>query len=267
MNTGKVGHCGTLDPFASGLLIALTGAATRTASLFTGLEKTYRAKMLLGSETDTLDPEGVVVNTTPVPKLSDLESVIPSFTGTIEQTPPAYSAIKINGQRSYDLARRGQVPEMKSRTVTIRQLILTSWDPPVISFDVICSSGTYIRSLARDIAAAAGSCGSLLELERVSIGPFCLNESVFPQDFDPVKDLHPVGDPLSRVVHSVTLVVEDPVDIIRLFNGQTIFLKDRTDIFAAGTYILVNNSHGKLVSLLLREESGTRILFVLTNLR
>ena len=172
LKTGKVGHTGTLDKFASGLLIVLVGGALKLSSWFTNCDKQYIGKIYLGAETSTLDPEGEVTLKAPCPSCADLERVLPQFTGFIMQAPPAYSAIHINGRRASDLARSGKIPEMKMRPVTVYQLELQSYNPPFAEIFVHCSSGTYIRSLARDIALAAGSCAHLTSLVRTKVAGF-----------------------------------------------------------------------------------------------
>jgi len=172
LGTGKVGHTGTLDKFAHGLLIVLVGKALRLSQWFTACDKKYKGRIYFGIETDTLDPEGAKIAEAALPSKNDIEKVLSQFTGSILQAPPAYSAIHVNGKRASDLARAGLQPEMKKRPVTIHKLELLSWEPPFADIFVHCSSGTYIRSLARDIALAAGSRAHLSELQRTHIGGF-----------------------------------------------------------------------------------------------
>ncbi|MCL2264451.1 MAG: tRNA pseudouridine(55) synthase TruB [Treponema sp.] len=182
LGTGKVGHTGTLDKFAQGLLIVLAGKALRLSQWFSHCDKKYIGKIQFGIETDTLDPEGKIIAEAPVPCREEAEKVFTQFTGDIMQEPPVYSAIHVNGRRASSLAREAslqdgnscKLPEMKKRKVTIYKLELLSWDPPFAEIFVHCSSGTYIRSLARDIASAAGSRGYLCELVRTQVAGFCL---------------------------------------------------------------------------------------------
>jgi len=176
--TGKVGHTGTLDKFASGLLLILVGRGVKLAPLFSGCDKEYTATVRFGEETETLDPEGAVVAQSPLPAREAVEAVLDSFRGEILQAPPAYSAIHIGGKRAHELAREGKVPEMKKRPVTIHALEIVSWSPPEMVMRVRCSAGTYIRSLARDIALAAGSRAHLTALVRTSVGVFRVEDSV-----------------------------------------------------------------------------------------
>jgi len=179
LGTGKVGHTGTLDKFASGLLIVLAGRALRLSRWFTHCDKKYIGKIRFGEETDTLDPEGKIIAEAAVPSREDVEKVLSGFTGDIMQAPPAYSAIHIDGKRASDLSRGGKEIKMKERKVTIFKLELLSWEPPFAEIFVHCSSGTYIRSLARDIALAAGSRGHLCELKRTHVGGFNLDTEEF----------------------------------------------------------------------------------------
>jgi len=176
--TGKVGHTGTLDKFASGLLLVLVGRGVKLIPLFINCTKEYTADILFGEETDTLDPEGTVVAKGELPSREAIEAVLESFRGEILQSPPAYSAKHINGRRSYELAREGKEPEMKKQQVTVHELALVSWSPPIGRILVRVSSGTYIRSLARDIALAAGTRARLSSLHRNMVGPFRLEDAV-----------------------------------------------------------------------------------------
>jgi len=186
LGTGKVGHTGTLDKFASGLLIVLVGRALRLSKWFLNCDKKYRGKICFGSETDTLDPEGEVIAEAALPSCEDVKNVLSRFTGEILQEPPAYSAIHVNGQRASSLARNGAMPEMKKRPVTVYELELLSWQPPYADIFVHCSSGTYIRSLARDIALGAGSRAHLKELTRTQVAGFTL-EDVNACDVKPIS--------------------------------------------------------------------------------
>lgn len=174
----KTGHAGTLDKFAEGLLIVLTGSLTRLNPLFSGMDKKYVGTLYFGEETDTLDPEGLVIRKTDIPTLSMIESVLPMFRGRIEQTPPVYSAVHVNGKRAYKEARAGNALVIPSRSLDIHSLEILDWRPPLLDISVHCSKGTYIRSLARDIGAATGSAAYLSRLVRTAIGQFELTESV-----------------------------------------------------------------------------------------
>lgn len=168
----KVGHAGTLDRFASGLMIVLVGNATRLNPLFSSMDKSYEALVSFGAETDTLDPDGSVVRTAPVPDEQTVDSVLPSFTGVMMQRPPEYSAVHVGGRRAYRNAVRGIDFEMPERQVEVFSLEKLSFDGSGLRIRVHVSKGTYIRSLARDIGQSCGSAAHLQELRRISIGPY-----------------------------------------------------------------------------------------------
>lgn len=169
----KVGHTGTLDPFATGLLILLAGKATKKAPELTKKDKVYEATIRLGETSTTGDPEGEIAKTgAKLPTKSEIEKVLQQFTGKIEQRPPAFSAIKINGQRAYKLARAGKDFEIPTRTVEIYELELISYDAPELKIRTHVSSGTYIRTLAEDIGKALG-CGAYCStLRRTKIADY-----------------------------------------------------------------------------------------------
>ncbi len=189
LGSSRIGHAGTLDKFATGLLVAMAGAYTRLAGYVQAGEKLYRGVARFGAETETLDPEGRVVAEAPAPSRELIDSVLPRFIGQIMQAPPAFSAVHVDGERAYELALSGRAPEMKERPVTIRSLRLLSYDGRDAVLELRCSSGTYVRSLARDLALACGSRAHLVALERLEIGPFSLEDAVSPRDFDPESDL------------------------------------------------------------------------------
>ncbi|GHU23739.1 hypothetical protein FACS1894172_07090 [Spirochaetia bacterium] len=176
-STPKVGHTGTLDKFASGLLVVLMERALKLARYFSDCDKEYTGTIRFGAETDTLDPEGAVIAEADPPELDRLLQVLPDFRGDIVQRPPEYSAIHIGGKRASALARAGTTVEMPARPVTIHALELLSYKKPDAKIRVHCSKGTYIRSLARDIGGAAGSCGHLIELTRTAVAGFSLEQA------------------------------------------------------------------------------------------
>lgn len=187
--TRRVGHAGTLDKFARGLLIVLVGRSTRMAQWFSGSDKVYEAEASFGTQTDTLDPEGDVVASAPPPGRAALLAVLDAFRGPILQAPPLYSAVHVDGKRAHELARSGADVEMEARPVEIRSLELLSYDEgnsgeALARLRVACSKGTYIRSLARDIALAAGSRAHLVGLERLSVAGFSAADAVDPLSGD-----------------------------------------------------------------------------------
>jgi tRNA pseudouridine55 synthase len=179
--TRRVGHAGTLDPAAVGVLPVCLGQATRMVEYLGATGKEYRAAITFGVETTTYDAEGEVVATHPLPPDLDAEkivAVLPRFTGTIMQVPPLYSALKVQGRRLYDIARAGEQVEIAARPVRIDALHVIAWASPTLTLDVACGAGTYIRSLAHDLGAALG-CGAMLAaLTRTRVGPFTRAHSI-----------------------------------------------------------------------------------------
>jgi tRNA pseudouridine55 synthase len=179
-NTFKVGHAGTLDPFATGLLIVLLGQGTKLSRFLMSGAKRYLATVRLGIETDTLDGTGEVTRVSEVPELGELsiKQGIQTFIGEIEQVPPFFSAVKVGGKRAYQLARRGESIKLARRKVTVHALEVKSILLPDLTIEVVCSSGTYIRSLAMDLGKALGTGGHLKSLRRFASGPFSVDEGV-----------------------------------------------------------------------------------------
>jgi len=180
LGTRKVGHTGTLDPFATGVLPVAVNDGTKAIPFLDEGVKCYEAVMQLGVATDTLDMTGAVIRTAdwlPVTR-EKIESVLKRFTGHISQIPPMYSAIKLDGQPLYKLARQGQVVERSAREIDIHSLELLAFAPPFVSFRVVCSRGTYVRTLADDMGELLGCGGALKELRRSASGPFAISASV-----------------------------------------------------------------------------------------
>lgn len=191
----RIGHAGTLDPFATGLLIVAVGReSTRELETYVGMDKTYEATFVIGATTETLDPEGAVVVDTKSPPVLPISgeviaNAIQSLTGPIAQIPPMYSAIKMGGKKLYELARKGIEVERKPRNVTIHSFEIIGESrgvgPIEIDVRIRCSSGTYIRALARDLAAALGTTGYVTALRRTSIGDLRVENAVAPGDITP----------------------------------------------------------------------------------
>ncbi len=176
----RAGHTGTLDPRASGVLVVLIGPAVRLSEFVSAEDKRYQATIRLGSSTDTFDAEGVVTEPEVDVDVSreQFTELLTEFVGEIEQTPPAYSAVRVNGQRAYDMARRGEEFELTPRIIHVHSLELLEWALPEVVVDVHCSSGTYIRSLANDIGEKLGTGAHLVGLRRSRSGRFTLRDAV-----------------------------------------------------------------------------------------
>lgn len=181
----KVGHGGTLDPFAEGVLIIGTGKDTKKLTSITGADKTYKARICLGEITDTLDTEGQVIEAKLVPEINtdDIHKVLDSFLGTSCQIPPMFSAKKVNGQRLYKLARKNIEVKRDPVQINIKSIGLLDYLDHSLSFSVTCSKGTYIRVLGKDIAEKLGTVGYLKSLVRTQVGPYSIDDSKTIEEF------------------------------------------------------------------------------------
>lgn len=181
----KVGHTGTLDPFATGLLILLANKATKLSNQFLKLDKWYEATICLGKTSTTGDPEGEITeqNTEKVPTLEEVKAVVNQFVGQITQTVPAFSAVKINGQRAYQLARRGEAVSMPTRQIEIYAIEILSYNYPELIIRTHVSSGTYIRTLGEDIGKTLGVGAYLTALRRTQVGDYQIENAVKLSDF------------------------------------------------------------------------------------
>jgi len=193
----KVGHAGTLDPLASGVLIVCVGAATRLVECIQRMTKTYHAVILLGARSDTLDADGRVtaVESPRVPSEQEVQQAVAGHVGMVAQLPPEFSALRVKGQRAYDLARAGQAVDLKPRLVRIDRAELLAYRWPRLELEIDCGAGTYIRSVARDVGETLG-CGGLIEkLVRTRIGPFELETAADPMNLTRetlAEKLHPL---------------------------------------------------------------------------
>ncbi len=189
LNTNKVGHTGTLDSFADGLLVVLSGHLTHLVPHITGFTKVYQAVICFGKETDTLDPSGNIIRldtfeNTSAPSKKQIEDILEKFTGVLLQTPPVYSALHVNGQRASDIVRSGKKIQLEPRQIVVYKNVLLDYKAPSLDdscsyalLEITCSKGTYIRALARDMAYALGTCAHLVALRRVAVGPFLLKDA------------------------------------------------------------------------------------------
>lgn len=185
----KAGHAGTLDPLATGILPIALGEATKTVSAIQDGEKLYRFAIKWGEETTTDDTEGEVVERSAVrPDAETIRAMLPAFTGEVMQTPPAFSAIKVDGERAYDLARAGEEVILASRPVYIASLTLLEHKGDISRLEMTCEKGTYVRALARDLARALGTRGHVVELHRAAVGPFTDLKSITIEDLEAATD-------------------------------------------------------------------------------
>lgn len=221
----KVGHAGTLDPFATGVLIALVGDATRLSSLAMALPKEYVARVRFGWQTDTLDPEGEIV--AECDPGEERELPLAQFVGEIEQMPPAYSALKVDGQRAYALARRGETPDLEARRVFVYDLE-ADLDWPEATLRIRCGAGTYIRAIARDLGEAIGLPASLVSLRRTAIGPYSTDEQWHsPESLVDATDLPKIAltaDEALRFVTGQAVACERKGRVAALLEGRLLGL-------------------------------------------
>lgn len=195
----KCGHCGTLDPMATGLLPVMCGKATKLCSYLTDGDKAYRAVLRFGIETDTHDITGNVIETDGKPvSFEEIQAVLPRFIGRIRQIPPAYSAIKVGGQALYKLAREGKTAEIPEREITIYSIVTVDFSGKELIMDIECSKGTYIRSLCRDIARALGTVGTMSALTRTSACGWSVEDAVLPDCPDIERHIISMDDALSK---------------------------------------------------------------------
>lgn len=219
----QIGHSGTLDPMATGVLVLCVGKATRLLEYLTGLPKIYQAGISLGATTDTYDATGTIIDQHALPELSTeaLEQTLDEFRGEIMQTPPAYSAIKRNGEAQYKRARRGEEVVLDARPVTVYELSLVDFGDGVIQIRLTCSAGTYVRSIAHDLGVVLGCGAHLSSLRRMAVGPFGIDQAVTLQQLAE-EDWHRFLLPPSAAVAHLPRVDLAEGEASRLIHGLSI---------------------------------------------
>jgi tRNA pseudouridine55 synthase len=257
-NAQKAGHAGTLDPLATGILPIALGEGTKTVPFLMNADKTYRFTVAWGTTTASFDREGAVTATSDVrPTAAEVEAVLPRFVGEIEQVPPAFSAIKVDGERAYDLAREGVEVELAARKVRIDSARITDApDADRVEIEIDCGKGTYVRALARDLAELLGACGHVSALRRLRVGAFTEDRAI---TLDSLEDLCDRGAALEALLPVETALDDIPAlaltaeDAFRLTQGRSVVLlprqvetlKDRL----AGSRTVSATHGGKLVAL------------------
>ncbi len=245
----KIGHCGTLDPAADGLLLLTVGHATRLTRFLIKAPKVYVGQIQFGTTTDTYDAEGEITAQAPIDDLSRqaIEAAMPQFEGKIAQLPPAYSAKKVNGVKLYELARRGEEVPRESREVTVYEFVATGdLVDGRISFRLGCASGTYARSLAYDLGEVLGCGGHLASLRRTSVGPFEVSEALtldeLARRLEADEDLDGGWYPFDSIPLPFDQITADPQQQRRLQHGQTILVRDLAS--EEGDWVkLINQRH------------------------
>ncbi len=253
----RAGHAGTLDPLASGCLPIALGEATKTVPFVMDSRKIYSFTVQWGQERDTDDAHGRITATSEArPDRATIEALIPRYTGTIEQVPPQYSAIKIDGERAYDLARDGETVDLQARPVEIHSLELVNLpDPDTAEFKALCGKGTYVRSLARDIGRALGCLGHIKALRREAVGAFGENAMISLEQLSAMCHRAAAGEasladallPVETALDDIPALAIGRADAARLQRGQAVLLRGRdAPIFRGAVYVTVS---GQLVAL------------------
>jgi len=219
----KLGHAGTLDPLASGVLVVCVGAATRLIEYVQRMPKCYTGTFLLGctSPTDDVDGQVTELESPPIPTLEEIVQAAGRFKGRILQRPPAFSAIKVGGRRAYELARRGQLVQLKPRPVTVERLEVRAYEYPELTLEVGCGRGTYVRSLGRDLAESLGTAAVMSALLRTAVGGFCIAESADPRQLTGENWRDYLLPPV-HAVESLPRIELSAEEILPIRHGRTI---------------------------------------------
>ena len=235
----KLGHAGTLDPLATGILPIALGEATKTIPFVQDSDKVYRFTVAWGAATTTDDREGDIINRSDKrPSRAAIEAILPQFTGEIEQVPPQFSAIKIDGQRAYDLARKGEEVTIKSRPVNVYGLTILSITTDSTEFELACSKGTYVRSIARDMGEILGCFGHVSALRRLAVGNFTEETAISLDEFAKMMQNSPPDQvllPVETALDDIPALAMTATEITRIRQGQTVRFLSRQDFdrFAA----------------------------------
>lgn len=247
----KAGHGGTLDPEAAGVLLVCLGEATKIIPFLAGLEKEYEGALRFGEETDTCDRWGTVTATAPTAHLGRalVEEKMKEFTGAILQRPPMYSALKVRGERLYDLARRGEKVDRERREVVVREFSLLEWEDRGIAFRVRCGSGTYVRALCRDLGRACGSAAHMTALTRTAVGPFRREGGLTLKELEetPQDDLPLIG--MVEALGHLPLIVADAAVEADVRHGKRVLPPALPEEIEAGEPARLVDEKGSLVAI------------------
>lgn len=267
----KVGHTGTLDPLATGLLVLCIGGTTRLQSYLTGMDKTYEGEIRFGWATDTYDaqgePQGEEID-------HDIESVdfapfLDRFLGELDQMPPAFSAKKIDGQRAYKLARKGETPKLEPKRVTVHSIEALGKNGSLLRFRTRCSAGTYVRSIAHELGEALGTGAHLASLRRTEIGDFEVSDALRSDQLHQIEREQIFQPPHFKTFKEIRLpfgnLMIDPMQESKLLNGQSVVAKPQEGSFGEDDLVSILNTGGELIAIalvkeVLREDGGPIVL-------
>lgn len=262
--TRRVGHTGTLDPMATGVLVLLVGVATRLSRFVMHGDKHYQGVVRLGTTTTTYDATGETVQQRPVNvDRADIDRALSHYIGEIPQIPPMYAAIKVQGRKLYEIAREGKEVEREPRRVTIHQLDVIGWEPPDLKLDVVCSAGTYIRSLAFDLGEELGCGGHLRALRRLRSGPFMVAEA---HSLEKLEHLEATGQIDTAILPPRSALATMPQVSLTSEQEQAVRYGQTIPLTLAGNPepVQAHNANGRLIAVLIRaDESGYRPTLVL----
>lgn len=255
LNFRKIGHTGTLDPAATGLLVLCLGGATRLQSYLMGMDKTYEGTIRFGWATDTYDAAGNATGETVDRSIDevDLEPAIDRFRGVIQQVPPAFSAKKIQGVRAYELARKGEAPALEARQVEVFEFRLTKVEGAMAHFRIRCSAGTYVRSIAHELGAAIGIPAHLASLRRTAIGDLEVVAALSTAEFATMTRQEILGSssfvPLAEVSLPLERVVIDPLQEGKIASGQTVITRTDASGIARNDLVCLSSLRGELLAI------------------
>ena len=247
----KIGHCGTLDPLATGVLVVCVGPATRLTNLVQEAPKTYVGDFRLGVSSETEDIEGQIepLANAPLITAAEIEAVLPEFVGEIQQMPPKFSALKVDGKRAYDLARQGKEVKLKSRQIQVYSLRLTAFEYPNFQLEIDCGTGTYVRSLGRDIGARVGSAAIMTALRRTAIGSFTVADTVNVMQLD-AQNISQHLMPVDHCLGSLERVVINDAQARGLTDAQPLLLPAHADF----ERVVAVDKHGRVLAVLNRRD-------------
>jgi tRNA pseudouridine55 synthase len=253
----KIGHAGTLDPIASGVLVACIGPATRLVDYIQQMPKSYRATFLLGrsSESDDIERPVTELDGPPIPTREEIERAMAPFIGAIEQRPPAFSALKIAGRPAYQLARRGREVSLAPRPIEIHRLAVIRYEYPTLVLDIECGSGTYVRALGRDLAESLGTAAVMSALERTAVGDFRVEVSCNPTQLTAKTISQHLLPPRLAIPDMPTIELSDD-EVERAINGIVVPPRQETAKATEGHEFAAIDSRSKLVSILLLRADG-----------